>query len=231
MASESDGIESVLFDFGGVMIPLYEKEFSTAIMAQYHKAPKDTRVGVDTYQRLCFGLVHKLMAGLEDGAFWRLFEKGTGVPRPADPGSFLLGHYKTVKSLNPLMEGLVCQLKRSGIRVGVVSNTISAHAGHFRRMRLFDIFEPNVVLSCESNACKPDPAIWDIALRKLYAAGERSIGFDKDSGFVTRADRVAYIDDNPAFARAFEENFHGRGICYRTPSETEEMLRHFGARF
>jgi len=226
----SDGLEAVLFDFGGVMAPLYEIEFEESFRAVY-RGMHTPKFSERHYMDIVGSLMKRMQTGLLEGAFWEAFETETGIPKPRNPHKLLVGKYGSLRHNHLSMETIVGCLKDAGIKVGLVSNTIQPHVAIFRERGLYDISGPNVFLSCERGFRKPDAMIWDAAIRALEAQGVSGIGYSQDGSRVGLARNVAFVDDNPRYAHAFESLFKGRGVYHSSPSHTKYVLEALGARF
>lgn len=78
--------------------------------------------------------------------------------------------YETVPGARETLE----RLRARGLRVGVVANWDCALPGHLRRLGLDGLLD-TVVTSARAGVAKPDPAIFELALRELGAQPERAL--------------------------------------------------------
>jgi HAD superfamily hydrolase (TIGR01509 family) len=86
---------------------------------------------------------------------------------------FVAEHISTM----PGAQHVLAELKRTGFRLGLVTNTSLPHAiivEEFQRLSLYDYFD-TVVCSSEIVFRKPDRAMFDVALRALNVAPKETI--------------------------------------------------------
>ncbi len=83
--------------------------------------------------------------------------------------------------LYPGARAVLRTLRRRGYRLGLVSNVSPLAAGPIDRLGLRELFDA-VVLSCEVGLLKPDPAIFERALKRL-GVGPAEAAFVADGGF------------------------------------------------
>lgn len=77
-------------------------------------------------------------------------------------------------TLQPGADRLLARLAAAGFRLGLVTNTTTLSAAVIRRLGL-DRWFPDPVLSCDVGVCKPDPAIFRIALARLRARPRETV--------------------------------------------------------
>jgi putative hydrolase of the HAD superfamily len=110
---------------------------------------------------------------------------------------------------------LVAGLYASGMPIGILSNTCSAHWDYVSRGRyrfLTEFFQKRV-LSFEAGCMKPDRRIYELAAKLTGIAPQRIIFLD---------DRVENVDA----ARVFGFQAH----LFRSPVETAKILRQSGCK-
>jgi len=76
--------------------------------------------------------------------------------------------------LHPQILPMLGELKKRGIRVGLITNCFSEEAKLIRKSELFPFFD-GPCLSWEAGIRKPDPAIFHACLEKLGASAEKCL--------------------------------------------------------
>jgi putative hydrolase of the HAD superfamily len=145
--------------------------------------------------------------------YWTAVAAACGAPVPdADAIAELTVMDVAVWSrTEPAVIDLFGELRRTGVRLAVLSNAPTAMGDHVRRQPWSELFE-KIVISGEIGLIKPDAAIFDYLLRELAAP----------------AGRVAFADD-------LAENIAGadaagiRGIRFRGATALRSALADLGA--
>lgn len=150
-------IKAVLFDFGGVLSASGQRGFiAQTIGALYDVPPESLDIG-EWHHRLRTG------RGDEHEFFDALNEQyGKQITRE----QYLA---KSQAALRPIPEvyALARTLRERGIVTGILSNIFRMDAERLREAGMYDGFDP-VILSFEEGYSKPDPELYQIALRKTH---------------------------------------------------------------
>jgi len=156
----SQKIKGFLFDYGGVITgrSLADNEVAERL-AQNLNIPQGQA------NELIGSIWRPFVLGaLTEPEVWKSLEKQYGKP---------IGHSKRNVwdqwgDMPPIPEmlSLVQQLRASGYKVGLLSNVMAYNANDIREHGVYDGFD-FLVLSYEQGFAKPDPEIYDIALKKL----------------------------------------------------------------
>ena len=172
-------IDAVLFDYGGVLTgpvkdsiadwlaadAIEPESFSRTLRAWLSRDAEDGTP------------IHRLETGeLTVVEFETLFaaELQTTDGRSVEPAG-ILGRLFAGMKPDPTMFALVEELRATGMKVGLLSNS---WGNTYPRARIDPLLDP-VVISGEVGLRKPDPAIYELALERLGLP----------------ADRVLFIDD------------------------------------
>ncbi|HUV63772.1 MAG TPA: HAD family phosphatase [Sedimentisphaerales bacterium] len=169
-------IESVIFDWGGVLID-------------------DPRPGLLRYCADAFGVsqqrytpVHDsflddFQKGLIDEAeFWRRISRELGKSAPG-VASLWSGAFRSACKPRPEVFRLVSSLHAKGYKTALLSNTELPAVELFREFG-YDMFDA-LVFSCEQGTAKPERRIYEVTLEKLGSPARRSVFID---------DRLDYIE-------------------------------------
>ncbi|MDQ2744143.1 MAG: HAD-IA family hydrolase, partial [Chloroflexota bacterium] len=152
-------IEVVLFDFGGVVVPLSGAE---------GMIEAGSRLGLDT------ALLHTM---LYDGDLWRdvstgkltvdQFWKGvsTATGHEAELLQAILRDIWEPPRLDPAVISLV-RVLRQHVRVAMLSNATTGLEEHLSRLGIADLFDP-IINSARVGLRKPDQAVFQHALKIL----------------------------------------------------------------
>jgi epoxide hydrolase-like predicted phosphatase len=165
-------IESVIFDWGGVLIDdpapglvrccadalgVSEEDFVEA----YGKFETDFRKGT-----------------ISEGAFWAQLADELNVPKPAIPslwGEAFAKAYRPKEDMFLLVSGL----RKNGYKTALLSNTEIPAMQYFYQQQ-YDMFDV-LIFSCWEGIKKPERKIYELALEKLG----------------TRPAEAVFIDDKP----------------------------------
>jgi putative hydrolase of the HAD superfamily len=174
-------IESVIFDWGGVLIedPWPKR---TAYCAQSLRVPQAdfseaTMLFIRDYER---GFCTEL-------AFW---EKVCGilkVPIPTRRSLWADGFRAAYAPIQPLFS-LVASLKANGYRTALLSNTEMPSVEYFHQQR-YDMFDV-LVFSCDEGASKPERRIYEITVERLGSPPDRSVFIDDNPTYIAGAEQV-----------------------------------------
>ncbi len=159
-------VRAVFFDIGGVVARAQLERYSQIASLLFGAAPEKVR-------QVAQPLVPALEKNeIDANAFWQmvgeqLWIRGEGkmVARSKTESLWLdLLRSSVVLDVEVLQ---VCRdLKKRGVRIAALSNTIQQHAKHYRLLGVYRPFDP-VLLSCEFGLRKPEPEFYQLALTKV----------------------------------------------------------------
>jgi putative hydrolase of the HAD superfamily len=152
-------IKAFLFDWGGVMSLGGKPDemvirLSSNLDISYEESNNLLKVVWKDYVR----------GKITEDELWHSVERLYGKPIPQTERDIWNVWQNT--STSPKMYRLVEELKKSGYRVGLVSNTIPKTANDILSHGGYDIFDFKI-LSYEVGFAKPDPEIYQLAMDKL----------------------------------------------------------------
>lgn len=164
-------IRAVLFDFGGVLTESGRQGFIAQTLAEMYDIPvSDIKID-DLHGDLRRGKTN-------DEIFFAELNRRYGSKTTVTPKMFVEKVHASFAPA-PGVYKLAEQLRRQGIRTGILSNVFDMNAKELRKEGWYDGFDP-VVLSCEEGHSKPDREFYQIALDRLGGI---------------RAEEVLFIDD------------------------------------
>lgn len=193
-------VKAAIFDAGGVL--------HQSNSALEDDLAKELGLGQEDLRRIWEKQIPLLVSGrIDETEFWRQIEAEYGIRR-VDVAENLLGR-AFEKALAPHTEvlALVKDLRRRGVQLAVLSNTIEPHAKVLRESGQFEEFD-KIFLSHEIGMRKPDPAIYKYVVNELKVLPQET----------------AFIDDDKAnveAARALGAN----GILYDSPEQLAADLQ------
>ena len=174
-------IESVIFDWGGVLID-------------------DPRPGLLRYCADAFGVplehytpVHdSFLDGFGKGLiseeeFWQRISRKLGKAAPKAPSLW----YEAFSSICvPRLEvfSLASSLRSKGCKTALLSNTELPAVKFFHEMN-YDMFNV-LVFSCEQGVAKPERRIYEIALEKLGSKAPQSVFIDDRQDYIEGAEEA-----------------------------------------
>lgn len=191
-------VQAVIFDVGGVLLTLGEAEYRDRVakLLGQPSMPGRYEESIPSLQR----------GEMMEEALWAEL-----AGRPVNAEEFDRDWLELFRPV-PEMLALAAELRRRGVRTGVLSNTQASHVRLMRRMGFLDGFDP-VVLSCETGCRKPEPPVFQTALDRL--------------GLEPAA--VAFIDDVAEYVEAARRlGMHGilhQGDVEATRREVLSLVR------
>ena len=168
-------IRAVIFDYGGVVT-------DTAVTRiQYLRTLQDIARSFHIPLGRVKDAVNKLLpqyqtGALDDEGFWRVFSQETNSSLPLDYRELWMRHFSKIEWNTAVLE-LHRQLKKSGYKTPVLSNTIPPHARFLREGNHYEGFNP-VILSCEVGLMKPDERIYKLVLEEARCIAEECVYID-----------------------------------------------------
>ena len=169
-------IESVIFDWGGVLIedpaPGLVKYFSAALA-----------VAKEDYIKVHGRFVKYFEKGLiSEEEFWERMCRGLGVLKPKVP-SLWAEAFEAVYVPREEMFSLAVRLGKKGYKTAFLSNTEEPAMRYFHQLG-YDMFDV-LVFSCAEGTRKPERRIYEVTLQRLGSAAGQSVFID---------DKPEYID-------------------------------------
>jgi epoxide hydrolase-like predicted phosphatase len=151
-------IKAVLFDYGGVLTRAGTKgDVEKSLALHYKMAVEDLKVD---------DLVDGIRRGkIKTEDFFLALAKRFPSDNPMTEEAFIDRH-KEMRSRSMEVYDLAERLRKHGIKTGILSNIFEMTAAALRVIGVYKSFDP-VILSCEVKMAKPDPEIYQLAVRKL----------------------------------------------------------------
>lgn len=182
-------IESVIFDWGGVLID-------------------DPRPGLLRYCADAFGVSQEIYTPVHDSfldefgkgligeeEFWQGISRKLGKPAKCKAGkpapevpSLWSWAFRSAYVPRPGVFRLVSSLHARGYKTALLSNTELPAVEIFREFG-YDMFD-TLVFSCEQGVAKPEPRIYEITLEKLDSQAPRSVFIDDRQDYIQGAKAV-----------------------------------------
>lgn len=197
-------IESVIFDWGGVLIedpvPGLVKYCSGALgvskedyLRAHHKFGEDFPKGVISEEEFWEGMCGVLVVSMPKvSSLWGDAFKAVYVPKEE-------------------MFSLAAGLRESGYKTGLLSNTEKPSMQYFHQ-RSYDMFDVPV-FSCAEGVMKPDRKIYELAVQRLGSKAERSV----------------LIDDKPEYIKGAEQAGL-KAILFESVSQVKDELARLGVK-
>lgn len=175
------GIETVIFDWGGVLID--------------DPAPGRLRYCAEALgvsEKLLDRAIAKFMPEFQIGTvgedvFWERVCGELGIGAPSSESLWAEG-FDAAYVERAEMFDLASELRRRGFKTAILSNTEKPAAEYFRQ-RGYDMFDC-LIFSCDEGTRKPESRIFEIALNKLASPRERTVFIDDDPKYTAAAKQV-----------------------------------------
>jgi len=185
-------IEAVLWDYGGVFMASPFEAMSGVARRMGVEPQRYLAIVFGPYDRDTDHPWHRLERGelsLAE-ARERIIELGRAEGIDSDPMHLVTAMGGGGIAVRAEVVELARQARSDGVRTALVTNNIAEFRDYWRRsIPLDDLFE-QVVDSSEVGLRKPDPKIFELALRQLGVAAETAVFLDDYEGNVEGARRM-----------------------------------------
>jgi epoxide hydrolase-like predicted phosphatase len=174
-------IESVIFDWGGVLIddpaPGLVKYCSEAlgVLKEDYKKAYD-KFGGDFQQGL-----------ISEDSFWERMCDELGKRKPDVP-SLWADAFKAVYVPKEEMFSLAAELREKGYKTGFLSNTEKPAMQYFYQLS-YDMFDV-LVFSCAEGTSKPERRIYELTVQRLGSEAWQSVFIDDKTEYINGAKQV-----------------------------------------
>jgi epoxide hydrolase-like predicted phosphatase len=170
-------IKAVLFDFGGVL--------SEAGAAGSIRRIFEDVYGMDMEAMHIEDISQKMWEGkITDDAFLAEIKR-----RWPDTPDITADEFRTHMEMFTRSEpvyALAGQLRAAGIKTAILSNVFGIGLAPIQQGGFYEGFDP-VILSCQVGIAKPEPGIYDLAVRELGLQPNEIIFIDDQQGFLDPA--------------------------------------------
>lgn len=174
-------IESVIFDWGGVLI-----DDPAGPMIKYCAAALGT--SEDNYLRASRIFHTDFQKGLiTENSFWSGVCKELNLPQPK-ASSLWTEVFEEAYHPKPAMFALVRSLRDWGIKIALLSNTEEPAMRYFHQQNynMFDV----TVFSCAKQTVKPESRIYKLTLAALNSLPARTVLIDDNSEYIAGAKQL-----------------------------------------
>ena len=205
--SASPKLRAIIFDIGRVLIRVDIARVKAALADGLSLTPEE------------------LWSALENDPLWPDWQEGRLTPRDWHlhinqrfASQLTLEKFtqawNLALDLQPIQDAALFERLGRKYRLALLSNTDPIHLAHMEPRYDFFRHFPVRIYSCSIGASKPNPLIYQHALRGLRA----------------KATETLYIDDIPAYVQA-AQRLGMSGIAYRSPEQLRTDLQKFGIVF
>ena len=174
-------IESVIFDWGGVLIDDPRPGLLRYCADAFGIALEQYTPVHDS----CLDMFHKGL--IDEETFWREMARKLDKPTPEAP-SLWSEAFRSAYVLKQEMFSLASSLHDKGYKTALLSNT-ELPAVEFLHELGYDMFDV-LVFSCEEGMMKPDRRIYNLTLERLGSQAEQSIFVDDRPDYIQGAKNV-----------------------------------------
>lgn len=171
-------IKVVLFDFGGVLTESGRKGYIAETIAGLYGLPLESIDIGDLH-----GDLRRGKSSTND--FFNELNRRYGARKQVTEQMFLQRTGASFEPSPPVYD-LAGRLRTHGIRTAILSNIFSMNALALQKGGWYDGFDP-VLLSYDLGYAKPDPEIYDIALKRLGVRPEEILFIDDQEKCLTPA--------------------------------------------
>ena len=176
-------IDTIVFDYGGVLADHYVEPFQTMLGELLHATQKETRDL--TSERSPHGRDYRL-GKISKQDFWNAIKKLSGTEFDIDYAHEL---FEKTYLPNPAMISLVGWLKdKWGIQIGLGLNEDVDRWNTVKKLLNAEVFSNFNVISFEIGAIKPDKIFYETMIKKAHHEDDPS--------------RILYVDDRDTHVEA-----------------------------
>jgi len=170
-------IKAIIFDLGSVLVGVEWRVI-------YKKIAQELNISEEKVQEIKRPLLKKWSAGkINEEKFWKEFEKEANIKinRKFTKDLWFWTYRDNTKDIYKSWE-ILTELKSRKFNLALITNTIPPHiqanqkAGRISKLK--DLGFKVLVMSCKVGACKPDPQIYKITLKKLNLSAEECVFVD-----------------------------------------------------
>jgi epoxide hydrolase-like predicted phosphatase len=171
-------IESVIFDWGGVLID----DPAPGLMRYCAQALSVTK---EDYIRTHDKFAADFQKGLiGEDTFWERICNELGVAKPKVP-SLWSDAFKAAYVPREDMFSLAVRLRKNGCKIALLSNTEAPAMQYFYQLR-YDMFDV-LVFSCCEGTRKPEREIYELTIRRLGSQPGQSVFIDDKPEYINGA--------------------------------------------
>ncbi len=176
-----EGIKSIIFDWGGVLIddpgPALMRYCADALGVAKGDYIKAHRKFAADFQK----------GGVTEDTFWACICNELNVPKP-NTASLWARAFQTVYSPNKDMFALASWLRKNGYKTALLSNAEIPAMQYFYQQR-YDMFDV-LIFSCAEGTKKPERKIYELALEKLGTEPNQTVFIDDRPNCISGAKEV-----------------------------------------
>ncbi len=173
-----EAIESVIFDWGGVLI-----DDPAPGLMQY--CAQALAVSKDDYIKAHSKFAAEFQKGsIGEDTFWERICGELDVPKPKVE-SLWADAFKAVYVPREDMFSLAARLRKNGYKTALLSNTEAAAMRYFYQLQ-YDMFDV-LVFSCAEGTRKPEKKIYELTIQKLGSQPGQSVFIDDKSEYIKGA--------------------------------------------
>ena len=174
-------IESVIFDWGGVLID-DPAPGRLRYCAEVLEVPER-----DLAEAFADFTADFQTAAMSEEVFWEKVCANLNVAPPKHPSLWAEGFRAAYREREDMF-AVAAHLQQRGCKTAVLSNTEIPAMRHFERMN-YEIFDVRV-FSCAEGTRKPERRIYEIAWEKLATTPEEAVFIDDDPKYTDAAKRA-----------------------------------------
>ena len=174
-------LSAVIFDYGMVLS-------NPADPDAHHELIRIFRAPAEDFEREYWAYRHAYDEGQFDGpGYWNRCANGAGVTLSGEQIQQLIANdIRMWSSLNQTMVDWAVSVSQSGLKTGILSNIGFELADAFKELEWVKGFTYNT-WSCELRLAKPDPAIYQLAAKRLQESPERLLAVEDAASGVKSA--------------------------------------------
>jgi putative hydrolase of the HAD superfamily len=219
---DSPEIKAIIFDFGEVLNAPLDLEAIKAHRAQIAKKLNLTPDGLWTYLFEGEPSRQWMTGKLSWDQFWAAVLAPRGVSDPEEVQSISDSVFAGTEKLNPDMVSLLEELK-GRYKLAILSNASWTEEEMVAMLHdereLPEGLVDTVVTSTSVGVTKPDPRIYQVALKRLGVRPEETIFTDDLPSFTAEAARLGMHTHNFRTPAAFRKFLNQMGVSVKDPTQ------------
>lgn len=175
-------IKNIVFDLGNVLTSFHPEEY---FLAYFKDRAKSEDICAKIFQDHAWQLYDQGIYLMED--LYRVYLQA--YPDDEEEICYVLQNWLHILQLMPASFAYMKQLKREGYHIYILSNLSKDSADYLKDTESFFSYAEGAVLSYEEKLIKPDPAIYQVLLKRYQLEPKETIFLDDSAANIAQAKR------------------------------------------
>lgn len=176
-------MDTIFFDWGGVIAPDPQDDFLSSLLKQSGANDEQIADFFKTY------MSRFTRGSLDTNGFWDILKNTYKLSTLSD-GTNKFAAWRGLNVADEILT-LVRDLRARGFKVALFTNVIEPSYNLIKQAGFYDEFD-EVIASCKVGYGKPDPEIYTIALERMHTTPAESLFIDDKQAFLDPAIKMGF---------------------------------------